>query len=128
MIIEEIDRELLCDMTEEQQRLRGIQLAEITAEYKSLEAEKKSVTKEYGDRLKGLREKLESLGKDVKSCTEKRRVPCNIEGEIRSGEVQIRRLDTQEVVETRDATAKEMKLMNNMVQGSFPGLDGPTAH
>ncbi|MFN3200055.1 MAG: hypothetical protein ACE366_16785 [Bradymonadia bacterium] len=128
MIIEEIDRELLCDMTEEEQRLRGIELAELTAQFKELEAEKKAAAKEYGDRIKAMREKLESLSKDVESCTEKRRVACHIEGEIRSGEVQIRRLDTREVVETRDATAKEMQLMNRRVQGSFPGLDGPTAH
>lgn len=128
MIIEEIDRELKCDMTEEEQRLRGIQLAEITAECKKVEEEKKSVTKEFGDQIKALREKIESLGKDVESCTEKRRVPCHVDGELRTGEVKIIRLDTGEVVKTRDATAKEMKMMNKMVQGSFPGIEGPTAH
>lgn len=98
---------LPCPLTEEEQRLRGIELANHNAEYADTEAEKKQVTKDYGDKLKRINERIHELKDAVQTRVEVRDIECDVSIDRYLGKVTITRADTGEIVEVRPMTPGE---------------------
>lgn len=97
-----IERDLPCELTEEEKAETANKLALNVAEYNEVEAEKKEVAQNYSDRLKLLRTLQTKMAKEVETGTEDRPVIC--EWDYHSperGQKRLIRQDTFEVVEVQ---------------------------
>lgn len=97
-----IERDLPCELTEDEKAEIAHDLAKNVAEYNEVEEEKKAVMQNYNERLKLLRTLQTKMAKEVETGLEDRPVVC--EWDYHSperGHMRLIRQDTFEVVETR---------------------------
>lgn len=97
-----IERDLPCELTDEERAEIANNLALNVAEYNEVEEEKKSVTQNYNERLKLLRTLQTKMAKEVETGLEDRPVVC--EWDYHSperGQKRLIRQDTFEVVEVQ---------------------------
>lgn len=100
-----IERDLPCELTEDEKAQTAEQLALNVKEYNEVEEEKKAVMQNYNERLKLLRTLQTKMAKEVETGLEDRPVVC--EWDYHSperGQMRLIRQDTFEVVEVRRMT------------------------
>lgn len=96
-----------CQLTDEDRANKRIELEGVDREIIRLEEQKKAEAKAVNNQLKPLKAKRELILQDLDAGVEKRQVECYEHVDDRLGKVEIRRVDTDEVVEERAMTAEE---------------------
>jgi uncharacterized FlaG/YvyC family protein len=100
-------RQLPCNLTEDEVRLRGIDLAHANTQYADTKDEAKSKAKAYKDRLEKIYETIHDLKDAVRNGVEVRPVECDVLLDHYAGMVTITRRDTGDIVESRRMTPAE---------------------
>lgn len=97
-----IERDLPCELSEEERAETANKLALNVAEYNEVEEEKKAVMQNYNERLKLLRTLQTKWAKEVETGLEDRPVMCEWDyNSPEYGQMRLIRQDTFEVVEVR---------------------------
>jgi len=96
-----------CPLTPEDQDAKRLRLETVDREIIRLEEEKKAASKVFVNQIKPLQAERESILEALDAGTEKRMVECYERRDDRLGKVEIRRVDTDEVVEERAMTIEE---------------------
>ena len=96
-----------CELSEEDQAEKRKRLESVDREIIRLEEEKKAAAKVFTNQIKPLQAERESILQALDSGTEKRHVEVYEHYDDRLGKVEIRRVDTDAVVEERAMTAEE---------------------
>lgn len=112
------DHELLCELTEEELRLKGDQLAEAEAALTRAEEDKAAAMKAFGKRIEDARAACKRLAEEVLSRTERRPVVCRWRGETNDAGLEVwvlRREDSGRVLQTQPVTAADRQL--ELLQG-----------
>ncbi|MBC7172128.1 MAG: hypothetical protein H5U40_06875 [Polyangiaceae bacterium] len=99
--------ELPCKLDNVEVRLKGEELARVERKYGEVEEEKKTVTKEFGDKLKSLRGTMDKLAKEIDSRTEYRNVEVVDREDLLNQMVVTVRTDTGETVRSRAMNLSE---------------------
>lgn len=105
-----ITRTLPCKLTDEEQRQRGIQLAEREIEYEQVLAEKKTSSDAYSATAKSLRTRIVDLTAAVNDKQEDREIEVVWEFDYKTKEKRLVRRDTMESIEKRTLTADELQM------------------
>lgn len=105
-----ITRTLPCKLTDEEQRQRGIQLAEREIEYEQVLAEKKTSSDAYSATAKSLRTRITDLTAAVNDKQEDREIEVVWEFHYANKEKYLVRQDTMESIEKRTLTADELQM------------------
>lgn len=100
-------REMRVTLTEAEITERGRKLASRRGDRAQLDDKRKAVTKEYGGQLAVIDAELDSLQSAINTGSELRPIACY--EEFKSGVVEIRRVDTDEVIDTRIPTLTEQQ-------------------
>lgn len=108
------DRTLMCRLTADEQRDRGLQLATALADLRDLEREKRHVA----EAIKGAEATVERLSDTVRHCQEGREVKCYLVPDYERDTMTVVRTDTAETVYIRQLTFDER-------QQPLPGLEPP---
>lgn len=85
----------------------AVQLAQAVDQYEQLETTKKEETARLGRALKAQRARLDDLALKVNSGKEYRPIECSVLFDFHRSVVEVRRQDTDELVETRSMTKSE---------------------
>ncbi len=112
-ILKSFDQMLPCEMSDEQLKDRGSQLAHAQEELEAHLVSAKEHRAELRDEKKALELKVHDLAEAVRSKKESREVKCALRIGKRDGWVEVVRLDTQEVITTR-------KMSNVDAQADIP--------
>jgi len=96
-------RNLMCRLTDDEQRVRGIELAEAQKTLAELAEEKREV----GERIKATQATIDRLAETVKHRQEERPVTCTMDPDYGADSMTIRRTDTGEIVAVRQLTHAE---------------------
>lgn len=116
-----IERDLKCELTEEEKAETANKLALNVAEYNEVEEEKKAVTQNYNERLKLLRTLQTKWAKEVETGLEDRPVVCEWDYHSpESGQMRLIRQDTFEVVEVRKMSAYDEEAYMAEMQPEIP--------
>jgi uncharacterized DUF497 family protein len=107
-------------LTQDEIRQRGEALAETWAEEQKVLAEKKAMDNVYTSKLTEVGKKRNALADAVRTKTEEREVAVEQFFDEEGGVVKVQRVDTMEVVSTRDMTIKERE---ERKQSRIPGID-----
>ncbi len=110
-------------LTDEDRLTKLQRLAVVDAEVIRLEEEKKAAAKVFTNQIKPLEAEREGILKALADGTEKRMVDCYEDFDERLGNVYVRRVDTDEVVEERAMTAAEREESAERRQGNLFGDD-----
>lgn len=104
----QIELKLLCDLIEDEVRMKAQEVGVTIAEYDRVESAKKLANKEYNEQLDGLRQRTRQLSQEITSRTEMRMVPCVVQMHTpQVGIKRIVRLDTGELVREELMTDEE---------------------
>lgn len=117
---------LMCQLTDQERREYGIQLATTLGDMENVEAEKKKEMDHFKDRLGGLQARADELSRKVRDGKEWRSVDCVIRYSQPDKEhKQVVRLDTGEVVRTALMSQEDRQLVMPLEDdGDIP--PGPT--
>lgn len=96
-------RSLMCRLTDDEQRVRGVELADAQKRLAELTEEKRAV----GDRIKDTQATIDRLAETVKHRQEERPVTCTMTPDYGADSMTIRRTDTGEIVAVRQLTHNE---------------------
>lgn len=107
-------RELRVQLSEAEITARGRKLAARRADRAQLDEHRKAVAKGHGAEIARLDAELDGLQSAIQAGSELRPIQCY--EEFRAGVVEIRRADTDEVIDTRIPTLSEQ-------QTTLPGVD-----
>jgi hypothetical protein len=116
--------ELPVKLSTEEYEKTAEKLAAKIAERELVEGEKKAAMKDYAGRLTVVGREQEKLRKIVETHEERRLVDCAETVNFERNLVQVKRLDTEEVVTERALDPDER---DRLAQGARPGLDGTAA-
>jgi hypothetical protein len=115
-----IELELLCDLSDEEVRLKSQAVGEAVVEQQRLESAKRDATKEYGEQITEVKQRMLALSKQVRTKTEKRMVACQVDFHVpQISFKRTTRLDTGEVVREEPMTEDERQ------QRMFEGREEP---
>jgi hypothetical protein len=103
-------RYLLCDLTEDEQRERGLLLANIANEIDTLKAEQKRVAGEFKTKIEETESRAGSVRVMVLTRREHREVICTEHFNTKRGEVYTVRDDLNQIVDARPMTDRERQL------------------
>ena len=103
-------RLLPCDMSTEEQRLRGIELAEAETALLAAELAKKAAAKEHKENVDVIQKCIYQLVKVVETGEEQRQVECRVERLFGEGVIRVTRTDTGEIVEESEMTEADRQL------------------
>ena len=95
-------RMLVCELSTEEQRLRGIELAEAETSLLKAEDARKASAKQHKDGITTIQKHIYDLVKVVESGEEQRPVECMVERLFDEGVVRVTRTDTGEVIDEGD--------------------------
>lgn len=119
-----VTRILPCELSERELQERSDELANEVAKLREVEAEKREVMREFGDRIKAHDLVIDSLSKIVRDRSEEKEVPCLVVWNApKRGMKQIIRLDTNEVVDELDMTDNDKQRAADEQQLPLPGLE-----
>ena len=104
--------QLMCRLTDDEQRVRGVELADTEAKLRELAEEKADIAA----RIKWLEATRDKLAETVKHKQEERPVACSLHPDYEADSMTIRRTDTGEIVSVRQLTHAER-------QPSLPGTE-----
>jgi hypothetical protein len=108
--IEKKTMSLPVKLTDEEVRLRGVELAAVTQEINKVDAQRKEVAKEYKDKLlDGLAEKRDTLARAVETREELRPVEVYEVPNLGDATATIYRADTRERVQSRALSEYEIR-------------------
>jgi hypothetical protein len=99
---------LECELTEDERADKRKRLEDVDRELVRLDTEKKASAKAYSNQIKPLAAERESILEALDTGTEKRQVEVYEHFEPRLGKVEVRRVDTDAVVEERAMTQQEL--------------------
>jgi len=105
------ERKLACKLANPELRERSKELADVLHEYDEIEAQKKAVTADLGEKLKKLRAEATELADIVKHGREFSYVACTWTEDHVSGKRFCTRDDTGEIIETLDL-ARQTSLLS----------------
>lgn len=108
--MEQKTRELPVQLSEEELKIKGEELAKMIESHTATETEKKRVVKDYSDRLKESSEQIRKTARIVQTGKEDREVLIKHEYLPSKNLCRIYREDTGDLVESRSMTAKEYQL------------------
>jgi hypothetical protein len=108
------NRRLMCKLTPEEQRARGVELADTQHEITQATEEKRQV----GERIKEAQAKIDRLTQTVKHCQEEREVTCLLTPDYDADTMTFTRTDNGEIVYVR-------QLSYNERQPELPGTEVP---
>jgi hypothetical protein len=112
MTTKTLKKNLLCQLTEDEQRNCGIKLAATLEDIDRLEAEKKAQGDQYKRRIDGLHGFANELRNKVTTSQEWREVECDVVlGQPTPDHKQIVRKDTGEIVETLSMTVSDRQTL-----------------
>ena len=107
---------LMCRLTDDEQRARGVDLATAQKELTDLNEQKREVA----DRIKGCQARIDRLAETVKHRQEERPVACTLHPDYHADSMTIRRTDTGEIVSVRQLTHAEREAHR---QPDLPGTE-----
>ena len=102
-------RTLPCKLSDDEIRLRGIDLAHANTEFAETKEAQKEAAKNFRDALDRINDRIHELKNAVSNGVEIRDVDVEFKIDAYLGGVTITRLDTGEVVEKRQATSAELQ-------------------
>jgi hypothetical protein len=102
------ERELLCELSQDERIQRGTQLGSVVQEIASLEAQKKAATESYGAQIKLAKSRRDKLAEAAKTGRELQAVSCNVLADIARGCYVTVRTDTGEEVDSRAMSSSEL--------------------
>jgi hypothetical protein len=118
---QKISRYLYCDLTLEEQRERGLLLANITNDIDSLKDEVKRVTGEYKTKILEAEQRAGQVKTMVLTRREQRDVVCTQFFNVKRSEVYVVRDDLNVIVETRSMTDRERQLHLPIIEETASG-------
>jgi len=104
---------LRCALTPEELQETGRALADTQIERAVLDAQKKDFMNQWKARSDELSAKQNRIAESIRTCSEYRRVDCRVVENYELGIVQVTRLDTEHLIESRpmNADANQRKLL-----------------
>lgn len=99
--------ELRCELTAEEQRLKGIQLADLDQKIAAKQEQKKLQNELITDELKDLSRQVAEIALEVRQGWEERQIPCLATYDYALAKVVTCREDTGQVVDERAMTEDE---------------------
>jgi hypothetical protein len=106
--MKQVSVDLVCELDDDELRVRGESLSSVALQYDKVEDEKKAATKEFSDELKGLRGEMRKLSIVIRQKKETRSVLCAVDFHSpTNGIKRITRLDTGEFVRDEPMSAQE---------------------
>lgn len=114
-------RKLPVDLSTMEVRERSLELSSKIAEARALEARRKAAASEFKASDQEIRARIDELAESVKSGRESRQVECRWSRNESLGRMELARMDTGEVIESRALTPEERQIK------MFPrAVDAPT--
>lgn len=108
--------QLMCRLTDDEQRCRGVDLATAQKQLAELTEQKR----EIGDQIKDCQAKIDRLAEAVKHRQEERPVACTLHPDYDADSMTVRRTDTGEIVSVRQLTHSEREAHR---QPDLPGTE-----
>ena len=106
--MKQIELELLCELTDEEVQMRGLQLASAFVERDKVDAAKRDAARSFGKQLEGIDERMRRLSDAIAERREYRFVRCAvIFHSPANGTKRIVRADTGEIVREEPMTMAE---------------------
>lgn len=102
-----IVRSLKVELTGDERRAKGEELARRMEEYDAVEASAKVASKAAKEKLEGIRERSKGLAREVREGAEMRPTDCHEVADYRNNVVHLIRDDTGEMVEERPMRLEE---------------------
>lgn len=104
-------RMLMCRLSEDEQRMRGVEMADEIKKLDALDRDKRSIA----EQIKDAEARVDRLAETVKHRQEERNVVCTMTPDFEADTMTIRRTDTGEIVHIRQLTHTER-------QPELPGM------
>ena len=106
--MKQIELELLCELTDEEVQMRGLQLASAFVERDKVDAAKRDAARSFGKQLEGIDERMRRLSDAIAERREYRFVRCAVIFHApANGTKRIVRADTGEIVREEPMTMAE---------------------
>lgn len=102
-----LSRNLKCTLTPDEVRTYGMELARANAARDEAEERKKEVDAQLKAEIESHQTRGLNLARKINNGYEYRDVECEMDGNYKTNTVMIRRLDTNEIIETRAMTDEE---------------------
>jgi len=117
---EKVSQVLICDLTNDEQRERGLQLANALADGRKLTDDKKAVINDFKARELEMATRVNQLEQVVSTRREYREVECTEWRDYKAGKVYVVRDDLGTIAETRGMTPSErqQQLLPNVAEPS----------
>lgn len=117
---ETIYESLPCPLTDDELAAKRDQIAASVRDAEEVETERREVAKELGDKLKNLGALAKRLAREINERSEHRQIKCRWKKNRTARRMELVRLDTGEIVRTRDMTVDEAQ---DRLPGMEPGDD-----
>ena len=111
---------LPCELTDDEVRAKGEQIAQLIGEIQDAEVAMKAQAEEAKDNIKGLKARTSALSSEVRTRREYRSVEVRESFDWGNRRVEVIRLDTGEVIRTRETTEAERQLHLSVVTRERP--------
>jgi hypothetical protein len=106
--MKQIELELLCELTDEEVQMRGLQLASAFVERDKVDAAKRDAARSFGKQLEGIDERMRRLADAIAERREYRFVRCAVIFHLpANGTKRITRADSGEIVREEPMTMAE---------------------
>lgn len=105
-----VQRTLRCDLTHEEQRIKGLEMAEALSSMRDVEKAKADANKGYDEDIKSHKGRAAGLAQILRQGWETRGVECELVLDYQTSKVLVRRKDTKETVEERAMTEEERQV------------------
>lgn len=105
-----VQRNLKCDLTHEEQRVKGLEMAESMSMARDTEKEKADANKGYDEELKAHKGRAAGLAQILRQGWETRPVECEQVLDFKENKFIVRRKDTKETVEERALSEEERQV------------------
>lgn len=113
--MKEIVLDLVCELGDDELRVRGTSMSAAMLRYDEVELAKKEPSKDFAEEMKALRGQMRSLSKAIRSKSEVRPVQCGLQfHKPQVGMKRIVRMDTGEIV--RDEVMSLDERQNNLFE------------
>lgn len=104
-----VNKQLPCKLSDKEFKERATELAEVGIGIEELEALKKAAMKNFSEQIGGKVARERQLQTIVQDREELREVRCKWLRDYKAKEIQLQRLDTNEIVDTRTMTELELQ-------------------
>ncbi len=105
-----IQRSLRCELTHDEQRVKGLEMAEAVSVAGELEKEKAASAKDFKDKIESHLGRAGTLAQELRQGWVSRPVECEQIMDYKEGKVLIRRCDDKSTIEERAMTEEERQV------------------